>query len=80
METVSWVFDYQTYIIKAFVFTGAKKKIEIGFSSLSLGMEEGIPLKEESDICGRGALLVCIIVKGKNGKKFLIVYFHLRLA
>ena len=43
-------------------------------------MEEGIPLKEESDICGRGAWLVCIIVKGKNSKKFLIVYFHLRLA
>ena len=36
MAPQSWIFDHQAYFIKAFVFTGAiKRLIEISFKSLS---------------------------------------------
>ena len=46
----------------------------------SLGMGFGIPLKEERSRWERRALIVYIIVKEKNSKKFLTGYFHLRLS
>ena len=61
------------------------KKVEIGFSSLyqkglskiyslekvrSLGIREGIPLKNDRNRWERGALMVCIIAKEKNNKSF----------
>ena len=39
----------------------------------SLGMEEGISLKNDRNRGERGALMACIIVKEKNSKKFLTV-------
>ena len=61
------------------------KKVEIGFSSLyqkglskiyslekvrSLGIREGMPLKNYRNRCERGALMVCIIAKEKIVKVF----------
>ena len=77
-------------LIKPLYFTEVIKKIEIGFSSLyqkglskiytvekvrSLGMGEGIPLKSNRNRWERGALIVRIIAKEKNNKKFFLKLF-----
>ena len=69
--------------------------LEIGFSSLYqkglskiyslerlrlLEMGETIPLKRDRSRWKRAAVMVGIIVKERNSKKFLIVYFHLRFS
>ena len=46
----------------------------------SLEMREEIPLKKDINRWEKGALIVRIIVKEENSKKFLIVYFHLRFS
>ena len=76
-------------LIKPLYFTEVIKKIEIGFSSLyqkglskiytiekvrSLGMGEGIPLKNDRNRWERGALIVRIIAMEKNNKKFFFNY------
>ena len=43
-------------------------------------MGEGIPIKRDRNRWQRGALMVRIIVKKENSKKFLIAYFHLRFS
>ena len=77
-------------LIKPLYFTEVIKKIEIGFSSLyqkglskiytvekvrSLGMGEEIPLKNNRNRWERGALIVRIIAKEKNNKKFFLKLF-----
>ena len=77
-------------LIKPLYFTEVIKKIEIGFSSLyqkglskiytvenvhSLGMGEGIPLKNNRNRWERGALIVRIIAKEKNNEKFFLKLF-----
>ena len=76
-------------LIKPLYFTEVIKKIEIGFSSLyqkelskiyaiekvrSLGIGEGIPLKNDRNRWERGALIVRIIAMEKNNKKFFFNY------
>ena len=61
------------------------KKVEIGFSSIyqkglskiyslekvrSLGIREGIPLKNDRNRWEKGALMVCIIAIEKNSKSY----------
>ena len=70
------------------------KKVDIGFSSLyhkglskiyslekvhSLGIREGIPLKNDRNRWKRGALMVCIIVKEKNSKSCFNCLFSFKI-
>ena len=57
-----------------------KSKIYSLEKARSLGMGEGVPLKKGRNIWEKRALMVHIIVKVKDSKKFLIVYFHLRFC
>ena len=45
-------------------------------------MEEGLPLKKRTEINERerGALIVRMVLKEKNSKKNLIVWFRLRFS
>ena len=81
----SLIFDHQAYFIKVSIFTDKIKKIESGFSSLYqkglskiysvekkrlLGVGEGIPPKKDRNRWERGTLMVRIVAKVKNSKKF----------
>ena len=81
-------------LIKPLYFKEVIKKIEIGFSSLyqkglskiytvdkvrSLGMGEGIPLKNDRNRWERGALIVRISAKEKNNNFFFNYLFSFKI-
>ena len=76
--------------VAALSTTDVIKKVEIVFSSLyqkglskiysvekvrSVGMGAGIPLKKDRNRWQREALMVRIIAKGKNSKKFFLIVY-----
>ena len=90
LTTQSWIFDQKTYFIKSFAFTDIikleigfsslypKGLLKILFleklRSLERGGGEGIPLKKDGNRWEKGALMVRIIVKEENSKKFLFIF------
>ena len=62
------------------IYNRTFKNLQRSKSAFARDEGEEIPLKKDRNKWERGALMVHIIVKGKNIKKILIVYFHLRFS
>ena len=96
MATQSTIFDHQAYFIKASIFTEVRKKGRNWFQQLyqkglskiysfekarSLGIREGIPLKNDRSRCESpfSGLMVCIIAKEKIVKVFFNCLFSFKI-